>query len=148
MARRSWAFLCVVAAGALALGACSKQSEDHPSALGRPGTGNGVAMVKPSMPDSPPRSNGIPASATDAGASGGGVVAGASGNGSVAASGRPASAPGVGLDGGLGTGSAIASSKSGSGSTTSAPSDTGPDAATPGGSGSPNMTTHSSVGNR
>ena len=54
MQRRPWALASLAVACALALGACSKRAEDSPVAPGRPGTGNGVDVVQPAVPDSPP----------------------------------------------------------------------------------------------
>lgn len=58
-----------------------------------------------------------------------------------------APAPGVGLNGGLGTATATMGAASSPGSST-APAGSGPDAATPGGSGSRNLTPHDAVGTR
>lgn len=115
MAGRPWALIPLVAAAALALAACGRQSGGE-------------------LPH--------------ADSSGGAVVPGATGKGTGEAGSSP-QAPGVGLNGGLGGGhAAVASSTPATGTATGAPAGTGPDSATPGGNGSPNTTTHSSVGNR
>jgi hypothetical protein len=144
MQRRPWALASLAVACALALGACSKRAENSPVEPGRPGTGNGVDVVKPAVPDSPPRD-----------ASGGDAVPGTTGHGmSASASGSgQATTPGSGLNGGLGAGENVAGSPSTpttdstTRAPTSAPSGSGMGAG-PGLGGSTNMTTHGSVGNR
>lgn len=144
MQRRPWALASLAVACALALGACSKRADDSPVAPGRPGTGNGVSVVEPAVPDSPP-----------GGSSGGNAMPGTSGHGMAAsASGSgQATPPGSGLNGGLGTGENVAgapstpTTDSTTRAPTSAPSGSGMGAG-PGLGGSTNMTTRGSVGNR
>lgn len=155
MQRRPWALASLAVACALALGACSKRAEDSPVEPGRPGTGNGVDVVKPAVPDSPPGgSSGMAGSLPVPGSSGGDPMPGTTGHGmSASASGSgQATTPGSGLNGGLG-GENVAGSPSTpttdstTRAPTSAPSGSGMGAG-PGLGGSTNMTTHGSVGNR
>ena len=140
MARQPWAIVTLVAACTLTLAACSKEVDTNATAPGSPGTGNGVAVVKPAAPDGPPGgSSGEKGSIAQSGTSGGGAVPGATGDGSAVV-GAGTQAPGVGLDGGLGNGSVMGSSPSTN--STTAP------IVTPGGNGSTNLTPGSSVGNR
>jgi hypothetical protein len=152
MERRPWALASLAVACALALGACSKRAEDSPVAPGRPGTGNGVDVVKPAVPDSPPGGSSGMAGSLPAG---GDAPVGTTGHGmsdSASGSGQ-ATIPGTGLHGGLGTGENVAGSASTpttdstTRAPTSAPSGSGMGAG-PGLGGSTNMTTHGSVGNR
>lgn len=126
MERQAWAFVTVVAAFALALGACGKQADTQPNAPG--GSADTAEVVRPAAPDGPPGgSSGVVGSGPYSGASGGDVIPGTTG------SGRSQTAqPGAGLGGGLGGGNSAAMG---------AP-------ATPGGSGSSNATSSSAVGQR
>lgn len=115
----------------LALGACSKQAENNAVAPGRPGTGNGVEVVKPAAPDSPPSgSSGSSGAVPHTGSSGGDATPGVTGSGTASKAPAPT---GSGLDGGLNT---HAAGNAGSPE---------PAAAT---QGSANTTTGSSFGNR
>ena len=110
MALRILSLAALVAAGALALAACSKQVDGTSNAPVSPGTGNPTEVVRPAMPDSPP---------------GGPSPAGTTGAGSA-----QTAQPGAGLGGGLGSSSAMGSSPAGT--TTGAPVGSGSTNATTG----------------
>jgi hypothetical protein len=133
--RASWVLATLAAAGALALGGCSKQADDNAVAPGRPDPGNSAEVVQPQAADTPPGGpSGITGSLPHPGSSGGDAVAGATGSDATgAASGQLAARPGAGLDGGLGNTPADGANAMG---------------AAPVPDGSPNRTTKSSVGNR
>jgi len=134
----AWSFVPLVAACALALGACSKQADTNPNAPGSPGTGNSAEVVRPAAPDGPPGGpSGIAGSMPHSGASGGDVVPGTTGSGTTETGGRSQTAqPGTGLGGGLqGSNSAVMGS-TGTGSVSGVPP------------GSANTTSNSAVGQR
>lgn len=150
MQRQAWPFAVVVAACALALGACSKQADGNANAPGSPGTGNTAEVVRPAAPDSPPGGpSGIAGSAAHPGSSGGDVIPGTTGSGSSEIAGRSQTAqPGTGINGGLGgSNSVMGAAPATDGNVTSAPGGTG-SGSTPGGNGSTNSTSSSAVGQR
>ncbi len=96
----------------LLLGACGdRQADANPNAPGSPGTGNSTQVVTPSAADGPPGGpSGVKGSMAHPGASGADVLPGTSGSGTAEAGGRSQTAqPGMGLNGGLGTGAPAAS---------------------------------------
>jgi hypothetical protein len=150
MKRQAWAFATVVAACALALGACSKQADTNPNAPGSPGSTNSSEVVRPAAPDGPPGGpSGIVGSAPHTGSSGGDVLPGTTGSGTDETSGRSQAAQtGTGLNGGLGgSNSVMGAAPATDAPVTSAPSGSGP-GSTAGGSGSSNATPGSAVGGR
>lgn len=98
------------AALALLLGACSERADVNPNAPGSPGTGNSAEVVKPAVPDSPPGGpSGITGSLPHSGSSGGDMWPGSTGSGAPQGASQSTATPGVGLDGGLGSGAGLVS---------------------------------------
>jgi len=131
--RKAWASAGLATLLALSLSACSDRAAQNPNAPGSPGTGNAAEVVRPAAPDGPPGGpSGVAGSLPHTGASGGDVMPGTTGSGTSEIGGRSATAEaGTGLNGGLGNGSASP-----------------PMGAGPAGSGSPNNTSGSAVGQR
>lgn len=150
MTGRHRGFLAAVAVCTLALGACGKQADTNANTPGNPGSGNPATVVRPEAPDGPPGgSSGRAGSVALPGSSGGDAPVGTTGGGTSDAAGRSQSAqPGMGIGGGLNSGSmGIAGSAPPAGTATSAPMGAGPEPSTAG-KGSSNATPSSNVGSR
>lgn len=144
MTRRSSALAILAAACALTLAGCDRHrplpSDPHANEPGSPGTGNPVTQVQPTAPDTQPGGSSAGAgSLPHVGSSGSDALPGVTGKGTSDAS----TPPGVGLNGGVGSGSASVTGSTSAGTGTSAPMGAG---AAP--QGSTNTTTGSSFGNR